>query len=74
MTLPDTTPDVGAMVWKPIETAPRAGKVILVFARGWEGPLVMNPAGLSADDWTDGPTHWLSLDELPPLPPPPEAP
>ncbi len=56
--------------WLPIETAPRDGTTVLLWAAGWRNPLTGWTYG--ADDWQDlraagsPPTHWQ------PLPPPPE--
>lgn len=61
------------MNWQPIETAPKDGEYILVYA----GRVTV--AWFSDGEWLDGmnhdgyehethsPTHWM------PLPPPPEA-
>jgi hypothetical protein len=64
------------MTWRPIETAPRDGTVVLFHVPGKELPVICR-----ADDywygrkddgtgfayWLDGATHWQ------PRPPPPEV-
>lgn len=62
------------MDWQPIESAPRDGTTVLLFAPGWDAPKTGWTYG--KDEWQDcpysvaradyAPTHWQ------PLPPPPQ--
>ena len=64
------------MDWQPIETAPRNGEVVLVYAPNWRGGLIY-AASEQYGYWTSNacvddhfweePTHWM------PLPDPPSA-
>ncbi len=66
-----------AMVWQPIETAPKNGLPVLVCVGGhydiavWrrsplDGDLWhLRREGFSSDRWSPSPTHWLPLPALP---------
>lgn len=59
------------MNWQPIETAPRDGRLVLVWLSDGERPDVMRADDLQHRckySWMEGITHWM------PLPNPPEAP
>ena len=67
-----------AMQWRPIATAPKDGRWILVSAVGWEPEITCWSPSVWGDGWHSGgigsdsygtsfdPSHWM------PLPPPPE--
>lgn len=65
------------MKWEPIETAPKDGRFLLVYGRGWKDTI---PSVASYDDMFDAwaiyedgslitsnapPTHWMPLPEPP---------
>lgn len=59
--------------WRPIATAPRDGKEVLLFARGSYGPrdvfFAVGQWSLQSNDWlwtfAIRPTHWMPLPEPP---------
>lgn len=68
------------MEWQPIETAPRDGTPVLIYAAGgdhhagvliafYEGQDATGDYWIVRDDgdrlWATNPTHWMSLPEAP---------
>lgn len=64
--------------WRPIETAPKDGTAVLLYADSWELTWGIQAGRFYDGEWMcwggavpendeDGPTHWQ------PLPPPPTA-
>lgn len=64
---------IAARAWQPIETAPRDGTTILLFAPAWENAVTGWTFG--DDEWQDCPFNPNRLDYRPthwqPLPSPP---